>query len=111
MSLSNIERETGINYNDEEKFAIVYTANEPLKIKLDGLCVKYPKDFKHISLGGDNDGIKCYHVPKNRVCITAPKVFSEATKKRMKEQGKTLAKNRGATIVKTSRLNKKQKEV
>lgn len=110
-SLTDLERETGINYNDGDNFAIVYTANVALKTKLDKFCIKYPKEFIHIVLVGDNDGIKSYKVLKKRVSINAPKQFSDEHKKQMKEQGKTLGKSMIAISKKKASLNKKQKEV
>jgi hypothetical protein len=92
MSLSNLEKETGINYSDGSSEAIVYTANFSLKKKLDGLCLMYPKDFKHIVLVGDNDGIKSYKIPKKRVCINAPRVYSEKQKKAMSDRAKIMGK-------------------
>ena len=91
MSLTRIESETGINYNDEEDTAIVYTANSSLMRKLDDLCKKFPKEFQRHILVGDDEEIKSYRIPKKCIIIRTPTIYSEADKKRMSESGKRLA--------------------
>ena len=71
--LTKLEKETGICFNEEESRAIVYSANYNIKKKLDKFCELYPKDFRCVDFGTDNDGIKCYHIPKKRITISAPR--------------------------------------
>ena len=79
MGLSNLEKETGINFNEAESFAIVYTANDSLKKKLDMLCKLYP-DFQKQHFTGDKGAVKSYHIPKKYVSIRIPRVLSEKQK-------------------------------
>jgi len=80
-SLSNYERETIINFNEDEKTALVYTHNKSLMKKLDEYCLKHPKLYKlekehwygkHLS--------KSYIIPKKYVGIRQPKILSEENK-------------------------------
>ena len=80
MGLSNLEKETGINFNEAESFAIIYTAKDSLKKKLDKLCKSHPDDFQKQHFTGDNNGIKSYHIPKKYVSIRTPRVLSEKQK-------------------------------
>jgi thiamine monophosphate kinase len=105
MSLTNIERETGINFNEAEDFAIVYTAKESLKRKLDKLCKQFPKDFKRTVLIGDDEEIKSYHINKKYININAPRQYSDEQRKAMKEHGKRLAAATIAIGSKQSRIN------
>ena len=90
MSLSRMESETGINFNDDEDFAIVYTANSSLKRKLDMLCKIHPGHFKPQNFAGDDAEIKSYHIPKKCVLIKTPPIYSDEQKLRMKESGQRL---------------------
>ena len=80
MGLSNLEKETGINFNEAESFAIIYTAKDSLKKKLDMLCKLYPDDFQEQHSTRDNNGIKSYHIPKKYISIRTPRVLSEKQK-------------------------------
>ncbi|MCE5329177.1 hypothetical protein LLG07_02450 [bacterium] len=91
MSLTRLESETGINYNDEEKFAIVYTANDSLKKKLDMLCKLHPDQFERYVLTGDDEEVKSYHIPKKCVLIKTPATYSDEQKLKMKERGQRLS--------------------
>jgi len=80
MRLSNLEKETGINFNEAESFAIVYTANDSLKKKLDMLCKSHPDNFQKQHFTGDKGAVKSYHIPKKYVLIRTPRVLSEKQK-------------------------------
>jgi hypothetical protein len=83
-NITNYERETIINYNDEEKEASVYTLNKSLIRRLDGLCQKNPDIFKCTKT--QSDGSKEYEFPKKYVSIRAPKILSEEQKLKCKER-------------------------
>ena len=114
MSLTRIEQETGINYNNEEDFAIVYTAHNALIIKLDMLCGLYPKDFKHTVLIGDDEEIKSYHIPKKYVSVRIPRILSEKQKDSLKIARSKLpiniSKNIVAIVKKRANFNKNTKQ-
>ena len=90
MSLSKLELETGINFNEEEDTAIIYTANYKLKKKLDNLCKEYPDNFKRINLVGDTSPIQSYKISKKYVKINAPIKLSDEQRKSRIERGKKL---------------------
>lgn len=83
-NISGYERETIINYNNEEKVAQVYTCNESLQRKLDKLCEEYPEctciNFDEYS--------KTYIVPKKWVKIRPPRKMSEENKQKASERMK-----------------------
>lgn len=71
--LTDYEKETVINYNEEEKEASVYTYNKKLKQKLARLAKKYPQQVRL-----DRDygyGAVSYLVPRN--CIIVREPYSE----------------------------------
>jgi hypothetical protein len=92
MSLTRLESETGISYNDEEDTAIVYTANSPLMRRLDDLCKRFPKEFQRHILIGDDEEIKSYKIPKKYVQIRMPKVLDAKEIARRKASGERLKK-------------------
>ena len=84
--LSNYEKETILLYNDEEKTAIVETANAALQRRLDEYC-------------GKNDAIKCveirepfkkYILPKRWIKVQMPRQFSEEEREKMRIKGREL---------------------
>lgn len=48
--LSRWEQETVINYNNEEKFATVFTSDPVVQRKLDKLVNKYPDEYQCIKI-------------------------------------------------------------
>lgn len=96
MSLSRIEQETGINFNEAEDWAIVYTAKVGLIKKLDDLCKRFPKEFKRHMLVGDDEEIKSYHIPKRYIRIGTPRILND----RQKANLKNMTVKRMAKIVK-----------
>lgn len=92
MGLSSIERETIINYNQEEKEANVFTYNPTLIRRLDELCEK----SKEISLIRKGDGFAEYNFPKKWVKIKMPRQLTEEQhQKRAQIARENLAKLRG----------------
>ena len=86
MAISKYERETNINFNDDELNSTVYTCNKLLIRKLDKYCQVYPNDFKLIIK--DEFG-STYKVSKKLITIRKP------TKKRnlTEEQKQKLRDN------------------
>lgn len=89
--LSRHEMETVINFNAEEKTAIVYTRDKSILRKIDALCARFPDTFKVIA----EDSIsRTYSVPKRLVKVAAPRVLTDAQKEALK---KMQFGQRGAT--------------
>jgi len=82
--LSNEERETIINYNDEEKIGSVYTCDEKLIKQLDEFCKKRPDLYKLIEKDLPS---KTYTFPKKYISIRLPKVLSQKQKEHLLEVG------------------------
>lgn len=71
MSLSRYERETIINFNEEESIADVYTHSPALKKRLKMMAAKYPEDVQLI--GKNGFGGITYRVAKRLIHISLPK--------------------------------------
>lgn len=69
MSLSRIEQETIIIFNEEEAAASVYTYNGALKRKLSGLCESRPDKAKQTK--DDGHGGLTFVVPKRWIKVNA----------------------------------------
>lgn len=82
MSVPSIERETVINFNDDEKNMIVYTGNSTLIKKLDNFCIQRPDLYTCIK-SDNNFSFKTYSAPKKLVSFRVPKILSEAHKESM----------------------------
>lgn len=76
MRLTNIEKETVINFNEAEGVASVYTHNEALKHQLLELCQSHPEQVQQIAvnaLGG-----RTFELPKRWLKVSPPRVLSPA---------------------------------
>lgn len=82
--MEKYERETIINYNEEEKFADVYTYNVALQNRLDKFCAQ-SDECKLLSEG---DGVKTYKLPKKWIKIQMPRQLSEETRQKLKDRAK-----------------------
>lgn len=88
MSVSNIERETIILFNEAEDTVSVYTFNSTLKRKLEGFSEKYPALCKKTA--EDSLGSVTYTVAKDRLSISLRAPISEEKKEALRERGKKL---------------------
>ena len=70
MTLSKLEQETIILYNEEEKDASVYTHNTKLIAKLKRLSEKYP-DLIYPKKP-EHPGAVSFIVPKSCICVREP---------------------------------------
>lgn len=76
MKLSNIERETVLNFNEAERTASVYTHNPALKKQLLQLCRTHPEQVR---LTADNGwGGLTFELPKKWLRIVPPRVLTPA---------------------------------
>ena len=87
MSLSRIEQETIITFNEQEKEANVYTFNRKMKRRLEELSKRFPNDVTLDTVGSVGD--VTYSIPKQWVRINAGKVLSAEQKAALAEQART----------------------
>ena len=76
MRLTNIEKETVINFNEAERTASVYTHNEALKHQLLELCQTHPAQVRQTAANGW--GGLTFELPKKWLRVTPPRVLSPA---------------------------------
>lgn len=88
MSVSNIERETIILFNEAEGTVSVYTFNPTLKRKLGDFSEKYPALCKKTA--EDSLGSVTYTVAKDRISISLRAPLSDEKKEALRERGKKL---------------------
>ena len=76
MKLSNIEKETVINFNEAERTASIYTHNEALKRQLLELCRTHADQVRQTA---DNRwGGLTFELPKKWLKVSPPRVLSPA---------------------------------
>ena len=76
MKLSNIEKETVINFNEAERTASVYTHNEALKRQLLELCRTYPEQVRQTA--ANRWGGLTFELPKKWLKVSPPRILSPA---------------------------------
>ena len=81
MSISRIEQETVILFNEAEANASVYTYNGTLKRKLSGLCSTRPEEARQTK--DDGRGGLTFEVPKRWVKVNAGPVYTEEQRQAM----------------------------
>lgn len=82
-NLTNIERETQINFNEAEQTADVYTYNGALKRRLSELCESRPDEAKHYKT--DQYGGMSFTVPKKWIKVNPSRILSDEEKERRTE--------------------------
>ncbi len=82
--LTKYERETQINFNEEEDIATVYTHNNKLKKRL----AQFSEKSSECSLIKSNEEYEKYMIPKSWVKIHMPKNFSEEYKAKLAERAR-----------------------
>ena len=76
MKLTNVEKETVINFNEAERTASIYTHNEALKRQLAELCRTHPEQVRQTAANGW--GGLTFELPKKWLRVTPPRVLSPA---------------------------------
>ncbi len=76
MQLTNIEKETIINFNEAERTASVYTHNEALKARLLKLCQTHPEQVRQTAV--NQWGGLTFELPKKWLKVAPPRVLSPA---------------------------------
>ncbi len=90
MKLSNIEKETIINFNEAERTASIYTHNAALKERLLELCQAHPEQVRQTAANAW--GGLTFELPKKWLKITPPRkptpaqleVLARMTQKRLR---------------------------
>ena len=91
IKLTNVEKETVLNYNEAESTASVYTHNEVLKRQLLELCQTHPEQ---VSQTADNGwGGLTFELPKKWLKVSPPRkptpaqleVLARMTQKRLEK--------------------------
>ena len=90
MKITRYEQETIINFNAEEKTAILYTRDPAIMRKVDALVIEYPDTFKCI---GETDIDKTYEMPKSAVTYRKPRRISDAKREQAREAMKKINQN------------------
>lgn len=88
MSLSRIEQETVILFNEADALASIYTYNGALKRKLSGLCAARPDEAKQIK--DDGQGGLTFEVPKRWIKITASRILTEEQRMVRSERARAI---------------------
>ena len=86
MSYTAQERETVINFNDEENCAYIFTAQRYIITKLDKLCISNPEAYTLLKETPDSKTYKC----TNRKLIS----FRTPTTRTMSDEQKKAASER-----------------
>jgi hypothetical protein len=96
MSLTAYERETAINFTDEDDNAMVYTCNRAMTNHMDKLVEKFPDMFKLKRLIYDDEEVcgKEYICPKNLISIRSPRQISDEQRQALSERMKKISNNR-----------------
>ena len=89
MKLTNVEKETIINFNEAEHTASIYTHNEALKRQLLALCQSHPEQVRQTAANGW--GGLTFELPKKWLKVSPPRkptpaqleVLARMTQKRL----------------------------
>ena len=88
MSLSRVEQETIIRFDEAEATASVYTYNGALKRKLSGLCATRPTEARQTK--DDGRGGLTFEGPKRWIKINASRILTEEQKKERAERARAV---------------------
>lgn len=83
MKFSRIEQETIINFNAEEKSAVIYTRDPAIIRHLDSLANAFPEIY-HCVVETDID--KTYEVPKQYINYRKPRNISDKQREEARER-------------------------
>lgn len=88
MSISRMEKETIILFNEAEASASVYTYNAALKRKLSGLCTTRPEGARQTK--DDGRGGLTFEVPKRWIKVNPSRILTVEQKKERAERAKAI---------------------
>lgn len=86
--LTRFEMETTVNFNAEERMAILYTRDKTVMRRLDKLVAEFPDIYKLVL---ETDIDKTYKFPKKYVIPKRPRILSDEQRIKMRDR---LAKAR-----------------
>jgi hypothetical protein len=81
--LSRQERETIINYNEEEDLAELYTASPSTMRRMDKMCSRFPGVIKCVRRNEDQ---ATYELPKRLVGVRGPRMPRALSKEQIDRQ-------------------------
>lgn len=88
MSISKLEQETIINFNEADATASVYTHNAALVRKLEALADSRPDEVQRAR--SYSDGGREFIVPKRWVKVNAGPIYTDEQRAAMAERAKRL---------------------
>ena len=96
--LTRYEQETVISYNNEEKKAILYSADPVVIRRMDKLCEKRPEYYKAIKEDYHKGELlsKTYEFPKKLVKFYIPQIYTEEQKEELRRKGRELYEKYGS---------------
>lgn len=83
MRLTRWEMETTINYNAEEKIAVLYTRDKAVMRKLDRMVEKCPDVYKLVR---ESEIDKTYEFPKKLLSFRTPRVLTDEQREEMADR-------------------------
>jgi len=89
MSLTRYERETIINFNEEDDDVSVYTRSKTMMTKMDKLVKKFPDTFK---INEEFEEGREYICHKKYVSIRPPRALSDKHKTQLSQRFKNTLK-------------------
>lgn len=78
---SKWEEETVINYNNEEKIAIIYTKDPVIMKRLEKRAIKYPDYYKCIKKTNFDATYEC---PKKLIDFKCPRILTDKQKEKLR---------------------------
>ncbi len=92
MSLTNIERETVICFNEAEQTAEVFTYRRSLIRQLDGLAEERPTEATRVK--ANPEGGVTFTIPKTWIKIRPKRILTEEQKEKARMRAQHLNQNR-----------------
>ncbi len=90
MSLTNIERETIVTFNEGEPAAEIFTYNTRIKRRLQELCPLHPADVRQVKDNGE--GGVTYQCPKSWIRINPPRTSINLTEEQREQRRENMRK-------------------
>lgn len=88
MSISRLEQETIINFNESEPLATIYTHNGALKRKLAKLAEERPAEVRRSR--SFPEGAEEYTIPKRWVKVNASRILTDEERERLAKRAKSI---------------------
>lgn len=85
--LSNLEKETIINFNDAEKTAEIYTCNNSWIRRMDALAKERPGE---VCKTGSDEVSATYTVPKKWIKVRPPRILTDEQREAMSRRAKEM---------------------